>query len=57
MNLAQEFINNFTAWAKKEENVQTVALVGSHARGTAKPDSDIDLMIIVKDKDFLYEKF
>lgn len=51
MNLAQEFIDNFTSWAKNEENIQGVGLVGSHAKGTAKPDSDIDLMIIVKDKD------
>lgn len=52
MDKAQEFINNFTAWAEKEENIQAVGLVGSHAKGTAKYDSDIDLIIIVEDKDF-----
>lgn len=52
MNNAKNFIDNFTTWAENEENIQAVGLVGSHAKGTAKPDSDIDLMIIVRDKDF-----
>ena len=42
-------INQFTDWAKSEVEIIGVALVGSHARGEAKPDSDIDLVIITSD--------
>ena len=31
-------------WAKAQPKIRAVALVGSHARGTARPDSDIDVM-------------
>ncbi len=33
-------------WAKRRQDVRGVALVGSQARGTARPDSDIDLMVL-----------
>ena len=32
-------------WAKRNEKVREIWLFGSRARGTAKPDSDIDLAI------------
>jgi tRNA nucleotidyltransferase (CCA-adding enzyme) len=34
------------AWAAAEPRVAAVALVGSHARGAARPDSDVDLVVL-----------
>jgi len=31
--------------------IATVALVGSHARGEARPDSDVDLVLVCADPD------
>ena len=36
-------------WAHGQPDVEAVALVGSWARGTARPDSDFDLVIVVAD--------
>ena len=41
-----EFLDALTAWAENRRDVVGVALVGSHARGTASPDSDVDLVIL-----------
>jgi len=46
---AKNFINQVIDWAKSEKGVLGVALVGSHARGEARLDSDIDLVIISSD--------
>jgi len=35
-------------WAKAQENVRGLALVGSHARNAARPDSDIDLVVLAQ---------
>lgn len=51
MDNAHKLINAFTNWANNEDNIQATGLVGSYARDAARPDSDIDLMIIVKDQD------
>jgi predicted nucleotidyltransferase len=51
MDNAHKLINAFTNWANNEDNIQAIGLVGSYARDAARPDSDIDLMIIVKDQD------
>jgi hypothetical protein len=37
------------AWARSRSDVIGLALVGSWARGTARPDSDIDLMVLVSE--------
>jgi hypothetical protein len=37
------------AWAKTQPTIWAIALVGSHARGTARIDSDIDLMLLATD--------
>jgi predicted nucleotidyltransferase len=42
----QEFLAKVTEWAKNTIDIQLLALVGSHARGMAKPDSDIDLIVL-----------
>lgn len=40
------FLNAFVAWASDQPDVQAIALVGSYARGAARDDSDIDLVIL-----------
>ena len=37
------------SWATAQPKIRAVALVGSRARGTAHPDSDIDLMLLATD--------
>jgi uncharacterized protein len=41
------------AWATAQPEIRAVVLVGSHARGTARPDSDIDLVLLATDPDAL----
>ena len=36
-------------WASERSDVQAVALVGSHARGTATDSSDVDLVLLADD--------
>lgn len=43
------FLLNFTAWVQSQPDVLAAALVGSHARGTASPTSDVDLVILARD--------
>ena len=42
----RDFLDAFVAWASDQSDVQAIALVGSYARGAAKDDSDIDLVIL-----------
>lgn len=42
----QGFLRLLKRWAKLQADVTAVALVGSHARGTAKASSDVDIVII-----------
>ncbi len=48
MPSAKKFIAEFPDWAKSEDGIEAVALVGSYARGQQRADSDIDLILIVK---------
>lgn len=43
------FLRAVTEWASAHPAVLAAGLVGSHARGTARPDSDVDLILIVSD--------
>ena len=43
---AERIIRTIVDWAKAERTIKAVALVGSHARGTARADSDIDLVLL-----------
>jgi predicted nucleotidyltransferase len=43
----EQFLQDFTAWAGAQADVLAAALVGSHARGTATAESDVDLVLIV----------
>ena len=42
----RDFLNLFVHWASAQEDVQAIALVGSYARGEARDDSDIDLVLL-----------
>ena len=42
------FLQEFTIWAQTEANILAIGLVGSQARGTAGPDSDVDLVILAR---------
>ncbi len=42
--------------AKMPENIVEIRLFGSAAKGNAAPDSDIDLLIVLKNKDELAKK-
>lgn len=43
----EKFLSQFTTWTAQQNDIQSILLVGSHARGQAKPTSDIDLCILV----------
>ena len=40
-----------TDWAKKQPSMQAVMLVGSHAQGTARDNSDIDIVMLTTEPD------
>jgi hypothetical protein len=42
-------IRTILAWATAQPKIRAVALVGSYARGAARPESDIDLVLLVTD--------
>ena len=44
-----EFFLRLRAWSGRREAVRAVALVGSVARGDARPDSDVDVVLLVLD--------
>lgn len=48
-HVANEFAADIARWADAQGDVRAVGLVGSYARGTASPDSDIDLIVVVDD--------
>lgn len=45
---ADDFLHRFTDWAKSRPDIRGLALVGSYARGAAREDSDVDLVILSK---------
>ncbi|MBZ0291335.1 MAG: nucleotidyltransferase domain-containing protein [Anaerolineae bacterium] len=49
MKIQEAFIERFAQWAGDQSDIQAVALVGSYARGTAREDSDVDLVIVTSD--------
>ena len=51
----REFLDPFVAWASSQEDVQAIALVGSYARGEAREDSDIDLVILTDQSKTYFE--
>jgi enterochelin esterase-like enzyme/predicted nucleotidyltransferase len=45
----EELLNNLREWGLRERAILGIALVGSHARGMARPESDVDLVILLDD--------
>lgn len=46
----KKFFEDIKKWAENEEDIQSIIIVGSYARGTYKETSDIDLIIITSNK-------
>jgi hypothetical protein len=44
--IVTRFLDRLTHWAAEQPDIQAAALVGSHARGSAGPTSDVDLVIL-----------
>ncbi len=42
----QNFLAKIKTWAAEQPDIQGVVLVGSYARGAARPDSDVDLVVL-----------
>jgi len=43
-----DFLKSLVEWAKNEPDLLALALVGSHARGEASPQSDVDLILLLR---------
>jgi len=50
-NQTDLLLDEMAQWAATQSDIQALALVGSHARGTARKDSDIDLILITDEPD------
>jgi uncharacterized protein len=46
---AAAILTSITKWAKTQPQIRGLALVGSYARNAARPDSDIDLIVVAED--------
>jgi predicted nucleotidyltransferase len=53
MKIPEQYIGEVTAWAKSRNDINSLVLVGSYARKQARPDSDIDFVVVCQDKDIL----
>lgn len=42
----RDFLEAFVSWASTQAGMQGIALVGSYARGAAREDSDVDLVLL-----------
>jgi len=47
----ERLIEAITAWAAETDEILAAALCGSHARGTAGPGSDIDLVLVCSNRE------
>ena len=45
----EQILAPITAWARSRPDILGLALLGSWARGTARPDSDIDLLFVASE--------
>ena len=52
---ADELIEKVTSWSKRDDRVIAAGVCGSHARGEARHDSDIDFCILTPDPSSLLE--
>src|SRR5262245_54321986 len=46
VQVVADFLERVTAWAAHQPTIAAVALIGSYARGEARPDSDLDLVLL-----------
>lgn len=46
---SERLVAILTAWTERTPSILGLALIGSHARGAARADSDIDLMLITRE--------
>ncbi|HEY3251663.1 MAG TPA: nucleotidyltransferase domain-containing protein [Ignavibacteria bacterium] len=47
----ENFLGNVKAWGIEEKNIISILLVGSYANGSAKENSDIDIIILTPNPD------
>ena len=47
----RDAVGQVVRWAAGRPDVVAVGLAGSQARGTAGPDSDVDLVVVTRDRD------
>ena len=45
------FLQTFILWVAKQQSIEGLALVGSHAQGMAAEASDVDLIILTSERD------
>ena len=45
--MTEAFLSALAEWATRESEIMAIAVVGSHARGAARADSDVDLVLLV----------
>ena len=51
------FLQSVVIWAKNEPDLMALALVGSYARGEASPESDVDLILLLRNpKEYLKDR-
>lgn len=50
-----ELISKVTSWSRRDVRVVALGICGSHARGEARPDSDIDFCILTTNPSSLLE--
>ena len=51
------FLQNVVEWAVNEPNLLALALVGSYVRGEASPESDVDLILLLRNpKEYLKDR-
>lgn len=48
---AEVLIDHVRSWASTREDIRALLLVGSFARGDARPDSDLDIVLITSNED------
>jgi predicted nucleotidyltransferase len=45
--MTEAFLSALAEWAARESEILAIGVVGSHARGVARADSDVDLVLLV----------
>ena len=55
--IVRAFLQSIVEWAKNEPYLMALALVGSYARGEANPESDVDLILLLRNpKEYLKDR-